>query len=614
MGIFQMKKKSVVKFPLVVKLIAIITIIVLIVAGVVTFVSSYFFSQDTSARTGENNMTIVEIFSTQMEKQIQESYSSSMILLDSLRSTNSVTTAEVFKSNFFSRNAQIAYIGVEQIEVYNDKFFMTNEKDPSVVEDFLLGHADAIERARGGDLFTVNATGFFDMPMLAILAPYVEYGTKGRLVILFSIESLQETGDTSSAYTTYAISDDQYVLVYPDYEILRSGVLKRNDDFYDKIYDASSRVSQFLYEEDGQKYFVAISKVDFGRFVAVSQVPADLVYQAINLVVIRNVIIAAAVLCLAILGIWFFSQSISRPVVALKNAAEQIETGNYELDLEARTHDEIGLLTNSFVQMGKGLAERERLRETFGRFVNKDIAEKAARGELKLGGERKNATVFFSDIRSFTAISENMNPEQVVEFLNAYMTRMVDCIEATNGVVDKFIGDAIMGIWGAPISSGSPAADAEQALRAMIMMRNSLQEFNKDRGTPEKPLIKIGCGVNSGPCLAGQIGSAKRMEYTVIGDTVNTASRIEALNKPFGTDILISENTYSLLKDKLIVEPMPAIKVKGKAEPLQIYAVVNFKGAKGPQTLQEVRTLLGIQTPVAVADPDKEEVKYEILS
>lgn len=264
--------------------------------------------------------------------------------------------------------------------------------------------------------------------------------------------------------------------------------------------------------------------------------------------------------------------------------------------------------------MGKGLAERERLRETFGRFVNKEIAEKAARGELKLGGEHRHATIFFSDIRSFTAISEKLTPEQVVEFLNAYMTRMVDCIQATGGVVDKFIGDAIMGIWGVPLSTGNPATDAEQALKAMLLMRKSLQEFNKNRGTIDKPIIKIGCGVNTGPCIAGQIGSEKRMEYTVIGDTVNTASRIEALNKPFGTDILISENTYSLLKDKLIVEPMAPIKVKGKVEPLQIYAVINFKGHEGPQTLSEVRTMLGIVPPATIADPDKEEVKYEILS
>lgn len=607
-------KKLKVKFPLVAKLIVIITIIVVLSAGAASLVSSYFFMRDTETRTQENNMTLVEVFATRMETELKEAYSSSVILLDTLHLSGSSNASEVFKSNFFSRNAKVVFIGTENVECFNDKFFLSYEKDTQAVKDFLQTNRDDLMRAKDGELFTVSATPFFGMPMLAILAPYAEQGAKDYLVIILSIEGLQENSEASSTYTTYAFAEDQTLLVYPDLKTLQMGILNRSDEFYKKINEGSQKLLQFLHEENGEKFFVAVSKVDFGRFIAVSQIPAKLVYEAINLMILRNIILVAIVLFLAVLAIWFFAQSISRPVIALKAASEQIEEGNYNVNLKATTNDEIGLLTNSFVKMGKGLAERERLRETFGKFVNKEIAEKATRGELKLGGERKTATIFFSDIRSFTAISESLSPEQVVEFLNDYMTRMVDCIEATGGVVDKFIGDAIMGLWGVPISTGDQARDAEQALKAMLMMRASLLEFNKGRGTPDKPIIKIGCGVNTGPCLAGQIGSAKRMEYTVIGDAVNTASRIEALNKPFGTDILISENTYKLLKDKLIVEPMSPIKVKGKEDSLQIYAVINFKGASGPQTLAEVRQLVGIVPPTRSANPDEEEVKYEILS
>lgn len=609
-----MKQKEKVRFPLVVKLIVITMIIVVVSAGASTLVSSYFFIRDTEVRTQENNMNTVEVFSTRMANQLEEVYASAVILLDTLRVSTGSAATEVFKSNFFSRNAKIAYIGIQKLECYNNKFFASYEKKQSIVNDFLESNAENRNRAISGELFTVNASPFFELPMIALFAPYRDAGTKDYLVIIFSIEDLQDTAAAGTTHTTYALTDTKEVLVYPDYEVVKTGVLNRSEFFYNKLYGNEQSLWQFMDEQDGEKYFVAVSKVDFGHFLAVSQVPAKLVYEAVNLVIYRNLILVAIILFAAILAIWFFAQGISRPVIALKDASEQIETGNYAVQVKASTHDEIGLLTESFVKMGKGLAERERLRETFGRFVNKEIAEKAARGELKLGGERRHATIFFSDIRSFTAISEKLTPEQVVEFLNAYMTRMVDCIQATGGVVDKFIGDAVMGIWGVPLSTGNPATDAEQALKAMLLMRKSLQEFNKNRGTIDKPIIKIGCGVNTGPCIAGQIGSEKRMEYTVIGDTVNTASRIEALNKPFGTDILISENTYSLLKDKLIVEPMAPIKVKGKVEPLQIYAVINFKGYEGPQTLSEVRTMLGIVPPATIADPDKEEVKYEILS
>ena len=273
--------------------------------------------------------------------------------------------------------------------------------------------------------------------------------------------------------------------------------------------------------------------------------------------------------------------------------------------------------------MGKGLAERERLKDSFGRFINKEIAELAARGELALGGETKETTIFFSDIRSFTAISEKLEPAEVVEFLNEYMTAMVECVNMTHGVVDKFIGDAIMAVWGAPTSAGSPKEDALNCIRAALRMRAGLIAFNRGRGGDKKPIIRIGCGINSGPVVAGQIGSVKRMEYTVIGDAVNLASRTEALNKPMGTDILITEYTYNLVRDHVVVEEMPAVTVKGKEKPLRMFAVVNMPaedgipgaGAKGPKSLGQIRTVLGIPTPdFAKVNLNEDEKKYKIQS
>ena len=153
------------------------------------------------------------------------------------------------------------------------------------------------------------------------------------------------------------------------------------------------------------------------------------------------------------------------------------------------------------------------------------------------------------------------------------------------------------------------------------MMRSALLEFNKSRGGVKKPIIKIGCGINTGPVIAGQIGSNQRMEYTVIGDAVNFASRTESSNKPLGTDILITENTYNLIKDHVLVEQMPSVSVKGKEKPVSMYAVVNMPrvtdipgaGPDGPKTMAEVRELLGIPVPdYAKVNLDEEEKKYKI--
>ena len=287
------------------------------------------------------------------------------------------------------------------------------------------------------------------------------------------------------------------------------------------------------------------------------------------------------------------------------------------MHIRSRGRDEIGLLGSSFQKMSSAL-------RIFGRFTNREIAVRAMRGEIKPGGLPKHATIFFSDIRGFTALSENFTKtfgdgasDKIVFWLNNYLTGMVECVEKTGGAVDKFIGDAVMAHWGAAYSAGSPEKDAFNCVNAALMMRLVLMKLNEERGKtsePGNPPIRIGCGINTGIVTAGQIGSDLRMEYTVIGDPVNLASRVEALNKPLGTDILITEDTWHLVGNKLITEEMPPVTVKGKEKPVRIFAVVNTSGAEtGPRTLAEVRNLLGIQAPdLSKVNLNAEEKKYKI--
>jgi adenylate cyclase len=253
--------------------------------------------------------------------------------------------------------------------------------------------------------------------------------------------------------------------------------------------------------------------------------------------------------------------------------------------VQPKGHDEITQLTRSFGQMAEGLAERDKLKETFNKFHSKEIAEAILKGEVKLGGNRQEATVFFSDIRSFTSISESMEAEQVVEMLNEYMTAMVSEIQRHHGVVDKYVGDAIMAVWGVPMSK---PGDTWNAVRASLAMRERLAEFNEERERNGKTPVKMGMGLHTGELIAGNIGSTEKMEYTVIGDTVNTASRIESLTKEFGTDMLISEEVYKKVKDKVIVEPISA-NVKGKAKTLTAYKVKGYYDEAGKPVIIETK-------------------------
>lgn len=306
-----------------------------------------------------------------------------------------------------------------------------------------------------------------------------------------------------------------------------------------------------------------------------------------------------AVLAMVLAFALRFASRVGRTVQAISAAATEVKAGRYVDAPVTPSGDELEQLGRHFNEMVEGLRERDHLKETFGRYVTRQVADHLMKNHQVLGGELVPVTVLFSDIRSFTTISESMEPRALLDFLNEYFTGMVESVLQHHGVVDKFIGDAIMAIWGAPVTKPN---DAENAVLAALEMRQALHKFNQGRGSRAKPIIRIGMGLNTGEVLAGQIGSLDRLEYTVIGDTVNLASRMEGLNKALGTDILITQNTYDLLKKKFTCIQLHKVKVKGKAEAQRVYAVMGKVGdTKAPKTLAELHKFTGLYPQKNVA-------------
>lgn len=294
------------------------------------------------------------------------------------------------------------------------------------------------------------------------------------------------------------------------------------------------------------------------------------------LVEMRNkiILITIGVLAFSILVTVIVVTFMVSPINVLVDIARKIGKGDLEQKIEMTRKDELGELGNTFNEMIKGLKDRDFIKDTFGRYVSKQVAEAILNGRLELGGERKRATVLISDIRNFTAISEKFPPEEVVDFLNEYFSEMVSVVTKYEGTLDKFIGDALLAVFGAPIAHPD---DAKRAVFAALEMQEKLKEFNKKRVKKGKSAIRIGVAVHTGNLVAGNIGSEVRMEYTVIGDTVNLTSRLEPLNKQFGTQILISESTYSEVKDYIEVREIPAVELRGKEEKVKIYDVLGKK-------------------------------------
>ena len=594
-----------IKFPIALKHILLFSSLIILVLGLTTFLVSTLVRGNDRIKAEENNHTINARTAETIQISFTNAQKNSYMLFDAILNRRldggkMEEFAARMLDDFFRVNGNIIFILGQDIGFYGKGL------TKKAVEDFVKAGSE------GAATEYFNSKVILGLDSIIISYKYGPANAQKNAVLGLDTKALAELMSEGANNTTVLVDHKSRVLINPDYE-------NRSENYYaaqpiiDEIKnEPETDNAQNLVETNQGRKFISVHRTCDNLFV-ITSVSENSVYAVINKTTYRIILFSLAVLFAAIVIIRIFSNNITNPIEDLVDASAKIERGDFALDIEPRSQDEIGLLTSSFIHMSKGLAEREKLMVSFSKFTNKTIAKKAASGELALGGENRNATIFFSDIRSFTAMSETMQPKEVVEFLNAYMTRMVNCVNETHGVVDKYIGDAIMAVWGAPDSAGSPAADALNAVTAALMMRVSLFRFNKSRKEKGLPPVKIGCGINSGPVVAGQIGSDERMEYTVIGDAVNLASRTEALNKPFATDILITENTYNLIKDKVIVEEMPGVHVKGKTDAIKMFAVINLKGKVRPATLAEVRKIIGTQAPdLSKVNTDDEEKKYKI--
>jgi adenylate cyclase len=274
----------------------------------------------------------------------------------------------------------------------------------------------------------------------------------------------------------------------------------------------------------------------------------------------------------AVVGIWI-ARGVSKPVLQLAEGARKIGQGDYQYRVNVNQPDEMGLLAASFNHMSKGLAERDQVRDLLGKVVSPAVAAELLRKDVTLGGEEREVIVLFSDVRSFTTMCEALAPQEVLGILNRYFTQMSAIVEAHGGVVDKYVGDAIMALFGAPLANPD---DADRAMETALEMCEALDELNAQQQVRGHPAINVGIGINTDIVIAGNMGSQTRLNYTVIGDGVNLASRLEGLTKTpeYATRIIISRTTLAKAKGRYQTRPLGEVAVKGKQKPTEIYALL----------------------------------------
>jgi adenylate cyclase len=320
---------------------------------------------------------------------------------------------------------------------------------------------------------------------------------------------------------------------------------------------------------------LAKAHVAEGGFIVLKSLTKELKFVSKLRITLLSV--GGIILLIAIGFSFFLSRGITQPVKKLAMAARVIGMGQLDTKVNIRTGDELEQLGNAFNDMAKGLKERDFIKSTFERYVSHTVAEEIIKNPdmVRLGGQKKTLTIFFTDIENFTNLSEILSPEEVVNHLNQYFRGMCTAILEYNGTINEFQGDAILAFWGAPI----PQKDhALLACRAALRCREFLTHLEEKWIAEGLPPRTYRFGINTGEVVVGNVGSPSRFKYMAVGEDVNLASRLEGANKHYGTQILISEKTYCLIKDVLTARDIDIIRAKGTSKPIKVYELMAVKG------------------------------------
>jgi adenylate cyclase len=284
-----------------------------------------------------------------------------------------------------------------------------------------------------------------------------------------------------------------------------------------------------------------------------------------------NIAVQTVVFLVLALGLTIFiSQNLKKPLVEIIKVLGEVKGGNLEARASIFSNDEIGYTGERLNEMAEGLKEREFIKDTFGRYVDPSIRDEILAGRVSLDGQLQRAAILFADLRGFTALVENTPPKDIVRILNRYLAEMAAVIQENKGLVFQFIGDEIEAVFGAPV----PETSCDLlAVKAGLAMRRRLVQINEQMVREGYAALRHGIGIHSGQVLAASIGSPARQSYTIIGETVNLASRIQSLNKRFHTDILISKAVAESLGSRYHLREMPTVQVKGISEPVEVLAI-----------------------------------------
>ncbi|RME14306.1 MAG: HAMP domain-containing protein [Bdellovibrio sp.] len=587
--------KNKILFPIWLKLTLITVLVLVAVAASIAFTSSDLFEHQALNREQTFNQTEAQARAMEVESLF-------LNIVDKVTVVGGLLLKERFEGANIQKSLDLTFrrdrdiVAVEVVSsqgqvlkrIVNEAFL----KQYGFSKDYIAQLRERLKAAKrfsqaavfAGEIEIRNSSFKDGVPLITIGIPLhrnendqVDY----IAIADIRMDRVQRGFSTSGERTMYLVDRDGRLLAHPNENWVFEARSMKNIDVVKEAFKSSARVGQKpLYKDPttGQEFTGAYAKIPSFHLAVISQANKDVILEGARRVRYDAFRTTGRAVSVVFFVIFLFSISLTAPIEKLVDAAKEIAKGNFEVRSQVRSHDEVGTLASAFDQMVDGLKERDKMKNVLNKFHGSSIAEDILKGDLELGGSRKKVTVFFSDIRDFTKFSEGHTAEEVVDMLNEYFQIMVGIINKHHGVVDKFIGDAIMAVWGAPEPSEE---DEYNAVKACLEMRQALEELNQKRLQRGQVEIKIGIGLHTGEAISGTIGSSERMEYTVIGDAVNQAARIEASTKAFGADLLLSDEIAEKVKDRFILELAGKAEVKGKSKPLTLYKVRGYVSETG---------------------------------
>lgn len=426
------------------------------------------------------------------------------------------------------------------------------------VRNTFTRYLDSVMKSFGEDYDGEDGNGFFLLIMLT--------DAQGRIVDSRLNEpllrSLKIGGDARKKIAPSFLGSGYESLKEEQQQIIKSGNFVCQTKFHELFNGWILAIQKPVVSDDGKNVtgwvIAGILKKQFVSF----GMKAIKGYAAFGLLLLIIVTVLS----------YFVSRHITSPIPKLVEGMARVKKGDFDARVDIPRGDETGALASAFNDMTAGLKRGMLVENNFKKYVSRQVADELISSDFSRmeKAESRKVTVLFADIRNFTTISEKKSPEDVVAILNLYFSEMIDTIFKYNGTLDKFIGDAVMATFGVPRESHD---DAKRAVMCAIEMHKRLRELNERGAFPSDVEMAIGIGINTGHAVAGVIGSSERLEYTVIGDTVNIASRLEGLNKEFDSKVLISESTYREVDSLVRAVDLGEQKVKGRENTIRVYAV-----------------------------------------